>query len=66
LLRGESPFTIAERALYDAVQICCLYKFMNRFTDGLGLTAIPEDFAMEGQLIKDGGYIGMAEAFGIT
>ena len=55
-----------ERALYDAVQVCCLYNFMNWFTEGLGLSAIPEDFPMEGQLIKDGGYDGMAGAFGIT
>jgi len=54
-----------ERALYDAVQVCCLYNFMNRFVEGLGLTPIPDQFAMEGKMIKDGGYIGMMEAFGI-
>lgn len=54
-----------ERALYDAVQVCCLYNFMNRFTDGLGLTVVPEEFEMEGNLIKDGGYDGMLDAFGI-
>ena len=31
-----------------------LYNFMNRFVEGLGLTPIPEQFAMEGKLIKDG------------
>lgn len=54
-----------ERALYDAVQVCCLYNFMNRFTDGLGLTVVPEEFDMEGNMIKDGGYDGMLDAFGI-
>jgi uncharacterized peroxidase-related enzyme len=54
-----------ERALYDAVQVCCLYNFMNRFVEGLGLTPIPDQFAMEGKMIKDGGYMGMVEAFGI-
>jgi uncharacterized peroxidase-related enzyme len=56
----------SERALYDAVQICCLYNFMNRFVEGIGLTPIPEQFEMEGRLIKEGGYKGMLDAFGIT
>jgi len=55
-----------ERALYDAVQICCLYNFMNRFVEGLGLTPIPDQFAMEGRLIKEGSYKGMLDAFGIV
>src|ERR687897_3231228 len=52
-----------ERALYDAVQICCLYNFMNRFVEGLGLTPIPDQFAMEGRMIKEGSYKGMLDAF---
>ncbi len=54
-----------ERALYDAVQVCCLYNFMNRFVEGLGLTPRPDQFEMEGKLIKEGGYAGMGKAFGI-
>ncbi len=54
-----------ERALYDAVQICCLYNFMNRFVEGLGLTPRPDQFDMEGKMIKEGGYAGMASVFGI-
>jgi hypothetical protein len=54
-----------ERALYDAVQICCLYNLMNRFVEGLGLMPIADQFAMEGKMIKDGGYAGMLDAFGI-
>ena len=54
-----------ERALYDAVQICCLYNFMNRFVEGLGLMPRPDQFEMEGKMIKEGGYLGMVEAFGI-
>ena len=56
----------SEQALYDTVQVCCLYNFMNRFVEGLGLTPIPEQFDFEGQMIKDGGYTSMAGAFGIT
>lgn len=55
----------SERALYDAIQICCLYNFMNRFVEGIGLTPIPEQFEMEGRLIKEGSYKGMLDAFGI-
>jgi uncharacterized peroxidase-related enzyme len=54
-----------EQALYDAVQICCLYNFMNRFVEGLGLTPIPEQFDLEGQMIKQAGYVSMARDFGI-
>ena len=56
----------SERALYDAIQICCLYNFMNRFVEGIGLTPIPEQFDMEGRLIKEGSYKGMLDAFGIA
>lgn len=55
----------SERAVYDAVLVGCLYNFMNRFTDGLGLTPIPEDFPMEGKMIAEGGYNAMLDAFGI-
>lgn len=55
----------SEQALYDAVQVCCLYNFMNRFVEGLGLTPIPDQFDMEGQMIKQGGYNSMAADFGI-
>lgn len=55
-----------ERALYDAVQVCALYNFMNRFVEGLGLTPVPEEFDMEGKMIHDGGYAGMLDAFEIN
>jgi uncharacterized peroxidase-related enzyme len=55
----------SERALYDAIQICCLYNFMNRFVEGIGLTPIPDQFEMEGRMIKEGSYKGMLDAFGI-
>lgn len=55
-----------ERALYDAVQICCLYNFMNRFVEGIGLTPIPDQFEMEGRMIKEGSYKGMLATFGIA
>ena len=55
----------SEQALYDAVNICCLYNFMNRFVEGLGLTPIPEQFDLEGRMISEGGYNGMVAEFGL-
>lgn len=55
----------SEQALYDAVEVCCLYNFMNRLVEGLGLTVNPEHFDMEGQMLMQHGYEGVAEMFGI-
>ena len=43
-----------ERALYDAIMVCCTFNFMNRFVDGLGLSVIPESFQMQGEMLKMG------------
>ena len=56
----------SEKTLQDAIMVRCCYAFMNRFVEGLGLTPVADDFAMEGQMIKDGGYDGMLDAFGIS
>lgn len=44
----------SERALYDAIIICCTWTFMNRFVEGLGLSVIPEQFVMEGKMLHAG------------
>jgi uncharacterized peroxidase-related enzyme len=44
----------SERALYDAIVICCTWNFMNRFVEGLGLSVIPEHFSMEGKMLRAG------------
>lgn len=44
----------SERALYDAIIICCTWSFMNRFVEGLGLSVIPEQFGMEGKMLHAG------------
>jgi hypothetical protein len=56
----------SERAVYDAIQIGCLYNFMNRFVEGIGLTPIPGQFDLEGRMIKEGGYKGMLGTSGIA
>jgi hypothetical protein len=53
------------RAEDNTRRLCCLYNFMNRFVEGVGLTPVPEQFALEGKMIKEGSYKGMLDAFGI-
>ena len=43
-----------ERALYDAIIICCTWSFMNRYVEGLGLSVIPGQFGMEGKRLHAG------------
>jgi hypothetical protein len=38
---------------------------MNPFIEGLGLTPIQEQSEMEGKMMREGGYAGMLDAFGI-
>ena len=52
----------SERALYDAIIICCTWSFMNRFVEGLGLSVIPEHFPMEGKMLH-AGYNGIFDKF---
>ncbi|MTI32751.1 carboxymuconolactone decarboxylase family protein [Xanthovirga aplysinae] len=44
----------SERALYDAIAVCSLFNFMNRYVDGLGLSVNPGQFAKEGKMLKQG------------
>ena len=53
----------SERALYDAIAVCCLFNFMNRYVDGIGLNTIPEQFSFEGKMLKMG--YGMADILGL-
>lgn len=55
-----------EQALYDAIQVCCLYNYMNRFVEGLGLSAIAEQYEMEGKMLVEGGYLGIIDKLGLT
>lgn len=38
-----------EKAVYDAVCVCAFYSFMNRYVDGTGLEAAPEELRRMGQ-----------------
>ncbi len=48
-----------ERALHDAVSVCALFNFMNRFVNGLGITADDDYSAESGTRLADHGYAGL-------
>lgn len=48
-----------ERALHDAVSVCALFNFMNRFVNGLGITADDHYSAVSGTRLADHGYAGL-------
>jgi len=48
-----------ERALHDAVSVCALFNFMNRFVNGLGITADDDYSDTSGTRLADHGYAGL-------
>ncbi len=50
-----------EQALHDAVSVCALFSFMNRFVDGLGVTADEDYSTLSGSRLAAGGYAGLKE-----
>lgn len=45
-----------ERALHDAVLVCCIFNFMNRLVEGLGIKADEKYFAMAAERLGKHGY----------
>ena len=47
----------SEEAIYDAVTVCALFNFYNRWIDATGVQDMPpEAYEMSGQRLKDMGY----------
>lgn len=47
----------SEEAIYDAVTVCALFNFYNRWIDATGVHDMPpEAYEMSGQRLKDVGY----------
>ncbi|MGB0683220.1 MAG: carboxymuconolactone decarboxylase family protein [Magnetovibrionaceae bacterium] len=46
-----------EKALHDAIMVCCCYSFMNRLADGHGLPSDPSLFEMRGKRHAEEGYL---------
>ncbi|MEQ1755911.1 MAG: peroxidase-related enzyme [Micropepsaceae bacterium] len=50
-----------EAALHDAVAICALFNFMNRYVEGLGISADATYFQLSGDRLHRGGYAGLLQ-----
>jgi len=49
----------SDEAVYDAITVCALFNFYNRWCDGSGVHALPpEEFAESGKRLARFGYIG--------
>ncbi len=48
-----------EHALHDAVSVCALFNFMNRFVSGLGVSAGADYFDVSGNRLANHGYAGL-------
>jgi len=48
-----------EQALHDAVAVCALFNFMNRYVEGLGIRAERAYFVEAGERLHDVGYRGL-------
>jgi uncharacterized peroxidase-related enzyme len=55
-----------EKALHDAVAVCALYNFFNRFVTGLGLEIEASAAAERGKMLAEIGYAGLAERLGLV
>lgn len=53
-----------EQAVHDALQVCCLYNFMNRLLDGHGVHSKHEVWRTRGQGLMQGGYAPLLKALG--
>lgn len=53
-----------ERALYDALVICCTWNFMNRFVEGLGLEVSQEQYRDSANMLMEG-YDIVIDRFGL-
>jgi len=51
----------SERALHDAVSVCALFNFMNRFVNGLGITADQDYVSFSGNRLAEHGYAGLKD-----
>ncbi len=50
-----------EKALHDAVAICALFNFMNRYVEGLGIKADESYFSFSSERLSAQGYKGLID-----
>ncbi len=46
-----------EKALHEAIMVCCCYAYMNRLADGHGLPSDPSMFKARGRRHMENGYV---------
>ena len=56
----------SEAAFFNAVQVCCVFNYMNRLVDGLGLAASDEQAQITGRMLYDKGYAAILNMLGIS
>jgi uncharacterized peroxidase-related enzyme len=54
----------SEKALHDAISVCCLFNFMNRLLDGHGVHGNETVYKRRGQMLKDDGYAPLIKLLG--
>ena len=48
----------SEEAIYDAVSVCALFNFYNRWIDGTGVSDLGEQgYKMSGERMAENGYV---------
>ncbi len=52
-----------EQALHDAINVACLFNFMNRLLEGHGVKGSDAMYKMRGPLLKENGYTGLIAVF---
>lgn len=52
----------SEQALHDAIQVCCLFNFMNRLVEGHGVKGREALYQDRGKMLGENGYDPMLEA----
>lgn len=55
-----------EDALHDAIAVCCLFNFMNRYVEGLGLAHDDAYAEVGGRRLHQGGYRALLELLGMA
>ena len=53
------------KALHDAISVCSLFNFFNRYVSGIGIDTPPDLARQRGQMLAEIGYAGLIEKLGL-
>lgn len=54
------------KALHDAISVCALFNFFNRFVSGLGIETPPDVARARGRMLAEIGYTGLIARLGLA